>query len=116
MGMHTWFHKERKLYDEESQLYEKLYQHEEGEIWLDDLEIMQIQARVQEISNMNDCDEFHDLFRTNKRDSDGCYSTDVIYSKKECDKWLEENKTNVDYPKELTAFWEKYPNGVIRFG
>lgn len=122
MGLHTWFYKDRVLYDEAKELYNKLDKADEGEIYLDELESIQIYSRLDEIEKLNDAD-FHDCFRTNKRNEDGTYTDDVIYSKEECDKWLQDNVT-YHFPENykekglqlLNEFWKKYPNGVIDFG
>jgi len=133
MGLHTWFYKEKELYEEYVALNDKLYAYEINEIYLDDIEILQINHRIDEISKINDC-RYHDLFRTHKRNSDGTYTNDVIYSKNECFKWLKDNREFVSYKntvfdseeeerelkrtsyKVLNKFWNEYPNGVIAFG
>lgn len=119
MGMHTWFYKDKTLYNEAKKIYQDyLDKFENDEIYLDDLEVLQLNTRLNEIDKLNDT-EFHDVFRTNKREqNNGEYSLDVIYSKEECNKWLTENKElvhnlNKDH---LDEFWNKYPNGVIDFG
>lgn len=132
MGQHTWFGKSLKLYNEETELYKKLDAHETGDIYLDEMEIYQIQYRLNEIHDENETD-YHDIFRTNKRNEDKTYTDDIITSKEECDKWLEENKAFVYFSdtvfdteeqikekkihklKWLNEFWDKYPNGVIYF-
>ena len=119
MGQHTWFYKDRKLYEEQQEIYDKLNAHEEGEIWLESEELLQLNHREDEIYRLNEA-EYHDLFRTSKRDPDGCYTTDFITSQKDCKKWLEDNKDLISIEdwgyKLLDKFWNKYPNGVIDFG
>jgi Zn-finger nucleic acid-binding protein len=121
MGQHTWFHKDQNLLKKEVELYKKVDAHENGEIWLDDLELYQIEQELREITINNEAD-YHDLFRTHKRNVDGTYTDDVIYSKEECDQWLKDNEHLVtwsyekEYRKLLNEFWEKYPNGAINFG
>lgn len=117
MGLHTWFHKDRKLYDEEVNLYRKIDLHESGEDFLDDLDLLIINNRIDEIFKTNGA-KYHDCFRTSKRNDDGSYIDDVIYSKEECDKWLEENKDKIYYLDRinLDKFWDEFPDGVIDFG
>jgi hypothetical protein len=118
MGLHTRFHKRKDLYDEQKSLYEKLDKHDAGIEFLDDLELYQIQSRADEISDLNDA-QCHDLFRTNKRESDGTYTLDILYSKEQCYKWVKENEAyvyNNDYQDSLKRFWDTYPDGVIDFG
>ena len=117
MGQHTWCYKNRELYDEEQSLYKALDAHESGERYLDELEIISINSNIDDINELNETD-YHDIFRTHKRNIDGTYTDDVIYSKEECDKWLEENKElTSSLDKELVdLFWKEYPKGVIDFG
>ncbi len=134
MGLHTRFYKDKVLYEEYKELYDKLDKCENFETYLDDIEIFQIDQRISEIETLNKT-EYHDLFRTSKREvSNGEYTLDVIYSKIECFKWLEDNKDLVSFKntifdsdeeekklkynsyKRLKEFWEKYPDGVIDFG
>jgi len=63
-------------------------------------------------------EEFHDVFRTNKRNKDGTYINDLIYSREDCYKWLFDNKDFVYdmREKDLNEFWSKYPDGMIQFG
>ena len=133
MGLHTWFYKDRILYDEEQSLHDKLEQHDNNEIWLDDLELLQINHRIDEIDELNNAG-YNDLFRTFKREADDSYTLDVIYSSKECKQWLIDNDKFIyfshtihDTPEQiaenkekalirLAEFWDKYPDGVIDFG
>ena len=131
MGLHTWFYKNKELYSEYRALWERLDKHENYEIYLDDMELLQINHRIDEISDLNDA-AYHDAFRTSKREKEltlnlksgvverinGEYTLDVIFSKKECDKWLIDNAEMVysistEY---LDKFWNEFPNGVIDFG
>ena len=133
MGQHTWFAKDKELYIKQNELYDKLDSFEEGDIYLDDMEIYQINHQIDEIEKENKA-EFHDLFRTNKRNPDGTYTDDVILSRKECFEWIskpenrvsfkstvfdseEQEEINREYSiNKLNEFWEKYPDGVIYFG
>lgn len=117
MGQHTWFYKNRKLYDEERSLYKVLDDHDNGENYIDELELISINNDIDDIDELNET-EYHDIFRTNKRNADGTYVDDVIYSKEECDKWLKDNEGLVSSLNEelLNSFWEEFPNGVIDFG
>lgn len=115
MGQHTWFRKSKELYLKSQEIYKKLDDAENGIIYLDDLELLQLNSEVDKIYEENDT-EYHDLFRTNKRNEDGTYTDDVIFSKEECDKWIKDNNIIVTHSDELSKFWEEYPDGVIYFG
>lgn len=118
MGLHTWFHKDKTLYDEQTKLFEKLDACEDGKLYLDDLGQLQIHARIDQISELNDA-EYHDLFRTSKRNEDGTYTDNIICSKEECYEWLKNNKHTFfheEYRLRLDNFWAEHPNGVISFG
>ena len=133
MGQHTWFLKSKELYLKQNELYDKLDKFENNEIYLDDLELLQINTEIDEIDEQNDA-EYHDLFRTGKRNEDSTYIDDVIFSKKECFEWIdkpenlvsfkntifetdEQEKINREYSiNKLNEFWDKYPDGVIYFG
>jgi len=130
MGQHTWFLKDKELYLKQSKLYDKLDLFENDEIYLDDLELNSINYEIDKISKENDVDDFHDVFRTSKRNSDKTYTDDVIFSRKECFNWLENNSSEIYFPgpplepdnnkkhaiNHLNKFWDEYPNGVIYFG
>ncbi len=129
MGQHTWFYKDKELYLKEKELWDKLDEHYvglrvSGTYLLDDMELLQIQHQLDQISESNDVDEYHNLFRTNKRNKDGSYTDDVIFSRKECFEWIKnpENKVvfnddeHCEYvTSKLNEFWDKYPDGVIDF-
>jgi hypothetical protein len=133
MGQHTWFLKSKELYLKQNKLYDKLDKFEKNEIYLDDLELLQINTEIDEIDEQNDA-EYHDLFRTGKCNEDGTYTDDVIFSNKECFEWIdkpencvsfkntvfdtdEQEKINREYSiNKLNEFWDKYPDGVIYFG
>jgi hypothetical protein len=133
MGQHTWFLKSKELHLKQNELSEKLDSFEEGEIYLDDIEIDQLNHQIDEIDKENDV-EYHDLFRTGKRNEDKTYTDDVIFSRKECFEWIdkpdnfvsfkntvfetdEQEKINREYSiNKLNGFWDKYPDGVIYFG
>lgn len=133
MGQHTWFLKSKELYLKQNELYDKLDKFENDEIHLDDLELLQINTEIDEIDKQNDA-EYHDLFRTGKRNEDDTYTDDVIFSRKECFEWInkpenfvffkttifdtdEQEKINREYSiNKLNEFWNKYPDGVIYFG
>ena len=60
MGQHTWFLKSKELYLKQNELYEKLDKFENGEIYLDDLELLQLNTEIDEIGEQNDTD-YHAL-------------------------------------------------------
>jgi len=133
MGQHTWFLKDKELYLQQNELYKKLDSFENDEIYLDDLELYQLNSEIDQIYKENKAD-YHDLFRTSKRNVDGTYTDDVIFSSKECFEWIdkpenlvsfkntvfetdEQERVNREYSiNKLNEFWDKYPNGVIYFG
>ena len=133
MGQHTWFLKDKELYLQQNELYKKLDSFENDEIYLDDLELYQLNSEIDQIYKENKAD-YHDLFRTSKRNVDGTYTDDVIFSSKECFEWIdkpenlvsfkntmfetdEQERVNRQYSiNKLNEFWDKYPNGVIYFG
>jgi hypothetical protein len=133
MGQHTWFLKDKELYLKQNELYKKLDSFENDELYLDDLEIYQLNSEIEDIDKENKAD-YHDLFRTSKRNVDGTYTDDVIFSSKECFEWIdkpenlvsfkntvfetdEQERVNREYSiNKLNEFWDKYPNGVIYFG
>ena len=134
MGQHTWFLKSKELYLKQNELYEKLDKFENGEIYLDDLELLQLNTEIDEIDEQNDADDYHDLFRTGKCNENKTYTDDVLFSRKECFEWIdkpenfvsfkntifetdEQEKINREYSiNKLNEFWGKYPDGVIYFG
>lgn len=61
---------------------------------------------------------FHDIFRTSKLNNQGYYTDDLIFSKEECDIWLNKNHETVyDLNEELIEqFWFQCPDGMIYFG
>lgn len=105
MGMHTWFVKDKKVYKE----LERLYNIAETSSEFD--------SQIDLLYKQNET-EYHDLFRTNKREKDGTYCQDIIESKKECDEWIKNNKETIYYLNEekINEFWDKYPNGLVYFG
>lgn len=133
MGQHTWFKKSKELYLKQNELDEKLDKFENNEIYLDELELLQINTEIDEIDEQNDA-EYHDLFRTGKRNEDGTYTDDVLFSRKECFEWIDKPENLVSFKKsvfdtdeqekinrkysinKLNEFWNKYPDGVIYFG
>ncbi len=126
MGQHTWFYKDKQVREKEVELYKKLDRYnldsyESYEIVLSPSEIDEIYFELAELSLENKT-EYHNIFRTSKRKEDSTYTDDVIQSKEECDRWLEENRDTVTWEDEvegyklLNQFWDKYPNGAIDFG
>ena len=120
MGQHTWFKKDKSTFDKINLLYERLDKFDNSEIYLDDLEILQINHEIDELSEQNETD-YHDIFRTRLRNSDNTYTDKTLCSYKETIEFIE-NKNNLvysiqdNYLKQLKEFWDSYPNGVIYFG
>jgi hypothetical protein len=132
MGQHTWFSKNKQLYLQQEKLYDKIDAHEKNEIYLDEIELLQIESEIDEIDEKNNTD-YQDLFRTGKRNSDGTYTDDIIFSRKECFDWIENPENLVSFKNtifdtdeqeeinrkrainKLNAFWDEYPDGIIHF-
>lgn len=132
MGQHTWFAKKLQLYLKETELLNKLDSFENDEIYLDDIELYQINHEIDELNKKNNT-EYHNLFRTAKRNPDGTYCDEIIISRKECFDWIKKLENKVYYTstkfqtkdeeeirkkraiEKLKEFWNKYPNGVIYF-
>lgn len=117
MGQHTWFYKDKDIFNKVDLLYSKLDEHENGLIYLTDNEVNNIWKEIDELEDFNKA-EFHNCFRTSKRNIDNSHIELVLYSKEECYSWINENKEYIYKLNEqyLNEFWEKYPNGVIDFG
>lgn len=117
MGQHTWFYKEKDKYLKMLELYEKEEKAENYEDGYDESDARVFYEESEKLREENKAD-YHDCFRTSKRNEDRTYIDDVIFSKKECDKWLEDNKETVYYLNKelLDKFWEEHPEGVIEFG
>lgn len=123
MGQHTWFKKNKKLYEEQMNLYKKLYSHEIGKINLDENELKSLHMQINAIDKENEVKQFNNIFRTSKRDENNCYIDEVIVSRKQCLEWIEDEKNLVrfSFPKDeviqkINEFWDKYPDGLIYFG
>lgn len=119
---------------------ELLSRFEKGEIEKDEIyelydqHIMNDTAYLKGIGWFKRLDTPHDLFRTNKREPDGEYTTDVLLSEEQCMQWIsdpdnlvhfrntifdspQQEEENKQYAiKELKKFWKKYPDGAIMFG
>ena len=117
MGQHTWFYKEKDDYLKMIELYEKVEKAENYQDGYDELDAEAFYSEVEKLREENKAD-YHDCFRTSKRNEDGTYTDDVIFSKKECEEWLETNKETIYHLNKegLAKFWKEYPNGVIEFG
>lgn len=119
MGMHTWFIKDHNEYTQWSKNIGKI----EDNILEQDLEEKLPKHLVEWYDKLEQtmCDDFHDVFRTNKCEPDGEYCTDIITSEKQCFEWINDPKNEVYDVNEhtiplLKEFWKKYPNGSIHFG
>lgn len=103
MGCHTWFYKDKEVYFKFNELDDDNYSIDEDEY------------------EKNIVDDFHDIFRTGKR-NDGSYPEDILTSYAETIDFLENpsNKNTFANSKHvydsLKAFWYNYPNGAIAFG
>jgi len=120
MGLHTWFLKSKELYLKQQILEDTLGFLELDDNCCENPEYFKLFQEIDDIEEENEAD-YHDLFRTNKRNDDGTYINEIFFSKKECFDWINNPKNEVYYQskednlKQLNEFWEKYPNGVIFF-
>lgn len=121
MGLHTWFKSDITKYRELDELYSLIddkidYKGITVSFRGENLSQQQLNYKIYILEQEIDT-EFHDCFRTSRRNEDGTYTDDIIYSKEECFKWLEDNINTVSGLNEerLNEFWNKYPNGVIEF-
>lgn len=133
MGQHTWFLKDKEVSNKMNELFLKLDSHDEGEIYLDDIELLQIETLLNSLDETNET-EYHDLFRTDKRQNDGSYIEEELTSLKQTLEWIENPANKVSFKRvysntdeqeqiyrreaiqQIHEFWDKYPNGIIRFG
>lgn len=133
MGQHTWFLKDREVSNKMNELFLKLDAHDEGEIYLDDIELLQIETLLNSLDETNET-EYHDLFRTDKRQNDGSYIEEELTSLKQTLEWIKNPANKVSFKRvynntdeeeqmyrkeaiqQIHEFWDKYPNGIIRFG
>lgn len=137
MGQHTWFVKDKNKLFHISALNGKLIANANGDglngCYLDDIDIRQISFEIETLSNENKT-EFHDVFRTTKKNNDGTYLDDIITSRKECLEWIENNIDSIYFngynnynvaekhkmfkqiAEKINQFWDKYNDGAIHFG
>ena len=126
MGQHTWFVKSKAAYLEQEELYERLENDYTGEFSYD------LYVDINRIEKENNA-EYHDLFRTGKRNSDGTYTSDTLSSLAETLDWINDPENLVTFRRtvfdtqlqklkyqeealeKLQEFWEKYPDGLIYF-
>lgn len=133
MGQHTWFLKNKELFLKQKELFKKIEDFEENKIYLDDMELYQINYEINQIEEENNS-EYHDLFRTSLRNDDGTYTDQIISSRKECLNFINDASNRVSFKRtfletkeqeeenrkkaleRINDFWDKYDNGIIRFG
>ena len=126
MGQHTWFVKSKAAYLEQEELYERLENDYTGEFSYD------LNVDINKIEKENNA-EYHDLFRTSKRNLDGTYTSDTLSSLAETLEWISNPENHVTFRRtvfdtqlvelkyqeealeKLKEFWEKYPEGLIYF-
>jgi hypothetical protein len=71
MGQHTWFGKDKNLFLKQREIYAKL---DANNPFMDKFEIRKLKLECDRIEEKIDAtDEFHDLFRTWKRNPYGWY-------------------------------------------
>ena len=126
MSNSTNFYKNKELYLKLSEIFDNV---DSGIFVIDD----DIYNNYDKQDNENTLREYYNIFRTWKRDADGHDTTDIITSKEDCFKWLEDNDSFVSYKychwetsdvedhrkamcfQKLNEFWLKYPDGCISF-
>lgn len=113
MGQHTWCSKHIKLY-KACHLLDDLEEPDSGMPEEITSKVIEINLDLWGISSS----EYHDVFRSFKKESDDSYCEDIITSREACEAYLEENKKyifNIN-KEQIDAFWDEYPSGVISFG
>jgi hypothetical protein len=133
MGIHTWFLKSKELHLKYNALCDKLDAAERCDIYLEHDDFIKLEQESEALRQANKTD-YHDVFRTNKRNSDGTYTDDVISSREECFEWIEKPENHVHFKhtmfdtdeqeqenkkkaiRQLNQFWDEYPDGIIYFG
>lgn len=120
MGCHTWFLKDKELYLKRAEINKRM----EMLKWDAEYDTVEYDRLFDEAFNLRlkNKTEYHDLFRTTKLTNDGYYTDDVIYSREDCFKWINNPNNKVYFTdvelavRKLNEFWDEYPNGVIEFG
>ena len=113
----TFFYSDKKTYLKVMDLYQKIYDNDSKLISLSERDLNSIWKKIEHYEDLI-YTEYKNCFISRKRKSDGSYIDDVIFSKKECIKWIEDNKSTISIINlnKIDEFWDKYPNGVIDFG
>lgn len=127
MGQHTWFVKSKAVYLEIGELYKQLEEDYTGEFSYN------LQVEIDKLEEENKT-EYHDLFRTGRRNEDGTYIDVTLDSLVETLKYLLDPENKVSFKRtifdtkevelkyqdealeKLQEFWKKYPEGLIYFG
>ena len=103
MGQHTWFLKNKTDFFREKQISDLLEKHEVQEIHVDNY--LELDSEFWNLHDSNKT-EYHDIFRTNKRNTDNSYIEVELFSYDETVKWIEENEETIYHSfdsKELIA-------------
>ena len=126
MSISTFFYKNKELYLKLSDIFDNV---DSGILVIDDDSYNNYDKQ----DNENTLREYYNIFRTWKRDADGHATSDIITSKEDCFKWLEDNASFVSYKnclwensevedkrkarcfQKLKEFWKEYPKGCISF-
>lgn len=111
MGQHTWFYKDKAFNESIEELSDIL-----SDKYPENHSVFDL---IDKIDDFNEA-EYHNLFRTSKRNEDGSHLDMVINSREECFEWINNPDNMVWYCSDedlcrvqLNEFWDKYPNGYI---
>ena len=133
MGLHTWFAKSAEKYNELENYYNKLTAYDQGSIHMEQQEVDELLDYIETLEEFDNSTEFHDVFRTNKKNADNTYTSETISSLEDSLNWIENIENKVHYKhiytdsieqeleykvvaiKHLKEFWSKYPKGIIYF-
>ena len=108
MGLHTWFYKDIKIYEQINELNQKK----------SFSNLSEIENKIWRLKKINET-EFHDCFRISCYRADGkSINSIILKSKDECVKFIIRNKKHITYfnADYVAKFWDKYPYGYIKFG
>lgn len=107
MGQHTWCYKSKQIQKEMDEIYDEYEKTSDSSIL----------EKYDELFDSNES-EFHDIFRTWKKQEDDTYLEIQLNSREETLRWIDENMEFIDYLNidKVNEFWDKYPDGFIEFG
>lgn len=119
MGQHTWFYKDANTLREKVALEQRLNSltKEHGVIFPPAEVVIEMNAINDKIDQLDKDEKLtRDLFRTGKRNPDGTYYEEDLFTKEDVLKFIRENRETIFYfdREGFDEFWKKYPNGAVR--